>query len=831
MAQQTFLIAPIEEGLINRTEPWLIPNNAFAKLENAYVWRGKIRKKSGYTFLGRLHLTPEVLPEDLGVTSNLNIFTATLANVPISPGTVVINVATIPALIFTDNGNGTLTSPTTDINYGTIDYENGTFILNFSPTVPLGTSVKATSYRYLNRSPVMGLSQYETGRINSEDLIAFDQDFSYKWNSTTQQFDQIVDLIGNWTSTNSDFFWTHNYFTDALQNELLWTVNNIPDTIVGPNTFNGIKYYNGSSWIQIVPQLDSGATRFLRTALILIAYKDRLIALNTQEGPATPASPINYPNRARWSQNGTPLNAANSWLDDVVGKGGYIDAPTIQKIVSAEFIKDKLVVFFERSTWTLTYTGNEILPFVWVKINTELGAESTFSPVPFDRGIFAVGDKGIISTDSVNVARIDQQIPDEVYNIHNENDGPKRVQGIRDFNNQLVFWTFPSDDANGTFPDRLLVYNYIENSYAYFRDSFTTLGRYQRQSDYTWATLPYPSWSAWNIPWGSPYLQSDFPNIIGGNQQGFVMIFENRSPNDQSLDLNNSGGPSITATSPAIVKSINHNLQTNQFIKFRNIRGFIINIPNEILGNILATDTFFRGSLQNIPIPAETTITLNGITFQDVGDGTLNSTTIGASGTIDYRSGDITLTFVALGSPGTVTANYDYNILNEKIFLVENLSADTFAIFSINPNTGTSFPVDLSTYSDYLGSGEIIIIDNFDILTKRFSPLISQAKKTRFSFVDFLMDVTDTGKFAVSARVNQSQTIDANEVVMDTTNIEELGINPAKIWQRAYLNVIGEFIQLRFFLNNQQIIDEDIAFSDWLLHAFSINVQSAGRIL
>ena len=43
---------------------------------------------------------------------------------------------------------------------------------------------------------------------------------------------------------------------------------------------------------------------------------------------------------------------------------------TDEQIISCEFIKDRLIVFFERSTWELAYTGNEVLPFIWQKINT-----------------------------------------------------------------------------------------------------------------------------------------------------------------------------------------------------------------------------------------------------------------------------------------------------------------------------------------------------------------------------------------------------------------------------------------------------------------------------
>ena len=45
-----------ESGLNQYYEPFLIPDKAFPQLEDAYAWRGRIRKRQGFTSLGRLQL-------------------------------------------------------------------------------------------------------------------------------------------------------------------------------------------------------------------------------------------------------------------------------------------------------------------------------------------------------------------------------------------------------------------------------------------------------------------------------------------------------------------------------------------------------------------------------------------------------------------------------------------------------------------------------------------------------------------------------------------------------------------------------------------------------
>ena len=49
-----FFIAPYEEnsGLQTSLKPWLIPDEAFAELNNAYVFRGRVRKRFGSRWIG-----------------------------------------------------------------------------------------------------------------------------------------------------------------------------------------------------------------------------------------------------------------------------------------------------------------------------------------------------------------------------------------------------------------------------------------------------------------------------------------------------------------------------------------------------------------------------------------------------------------------------------------------------------------------------------------------------------------------------------------------------------------------------------------------------------
>ena len=586
MTQAPFAIVNLRDGARRDVTPFLLQNDSFPVIENSYLFRGRIQKRSSYSTIGTGNGR---LRWQIGVTA-ASPFVFALPDIPI---TSTIAQFSIGAVFFTDPGGASpVALLSTDPLYtGTLDRATGVVTL----THPV---IAATAVFYYPGLPVMGLKVKEQVAINDELLVGFDTRYSYLFDVATDDFIaantfRVTGNVFTWESTNSDFFWTTNYI------HVFWATNNIAGfhAAVGadaPGEGDGIRWFDGPGaglgWSNFNPGLNGTttppvvATSFLLGGLIILPYKDRLVVLNTIEG-ANLGAATRFAQRARWSQNGTPFYVnspvgvgvdLNAWSDVQVGKGGFVDAPTAEVIVSAEFIKDTLIVYFERSTWQLVYTGNEVLPFVWQKINTELGSESTFSVVPFDRGVFAVGNYGIVTTDSVNVVRLDQKIPDEVFQIQNINDGVKRVYGIRDYNAQLVYWTYPirSDEDNDdvsytlTYPNQVLFYNYLDGSWAETDDTFTCFGYWQKFNDTTWAQLIKP-WSTMNISWNSQVLEARYPDVIAGNQRGFVFVFSqlfDLGQNAPSLEISNFVGNTVTIP--------DHNLVNGQYILITGATGF-----------------------------------------------------------------------------------------------------------------------------------------------------------------------------------------------------------------------------------------------------------------
>ena len=64
-------------GLVQQREEFLLPDDAYPKLRNAYVWRERIKRKKGCLLLGRLqrNLVTQSLGDTIATGVQFNLFT------------------------------------------------------------------------------------------------------------------------------------------------------------------------------------------------------------------------------------------------------------------------------------------------------------------------------------------------------------------------------------------------------------------------------------------------------------------------------------------------------------------------------------------------------------------------------------------------------------------------------------------------------------------------------------------------------------------------------------------------------------------------------------
>ncbi len=236
----------------------------------------------------------------------------------------------------------------------------------------------------------------------------------------------------------------------------------------------------------------------------------------------------------------------------------------------------------------LAYTGNDIIPFNFYTVNSELGSGSTFSIVNTDKGVITRGNRGYIITGQKEAARIDPQIPDQVFQIRLSNNGTERMCSQRDYVSEWIYFTYPSNELSYNFPNQTLQYNYKDDSWAIFNECYTTYGTFRRRTGFTWATvgLTFPTWNDWNEPWNAGSSTLLQQQVIAGNQQGFIVFRDDGTSESNSLYIQN-----IAAS---VVTSPDHTLTNGDYII---ISGALGTVGTQVNGKIFSVsnpmnDTF-----------------------------------------------------------------------------------------------------------------------------------------------------------------------------------------------------------------------------------------------
>lgn len=569
MAQDRFLIGPQSGGMQRNLKPWTIIDQAFQTLQNMYTWRGSLRKRFGSRVMNESG-TPIQQEQLTRFRINIGTTAGTTGNFTgTAPGAIFITGSTVPGQMFSI-GNTFLTTYQTGTPAATLTTGLATATFNTTTgalVVTGNTENPSTAVYYYPSTPVMGLATYEIITLNDELLIGFDQQFAYSFSYETG-WNRITGGGANalWTGNDSQFFWTTNYRGTTADEYILFITNNNPG--------DAMRYYDGTNFNAFGSAgttAINAAGDYVVTCLLIVPFKQSLILLNTTENISS--ANVTYTNRARWSAYLADPTTNPAWRQDPGYSGGFIDIPNKQAIVSCEFVKDRLIVYAESSTWELISTGIPINPFQWQQINTELGAESTNSIIPFDKIALGIGNVGIHACNGLNVERIDEIIPYTVFDISNSNNGPQRVCGIRDYYPELVYWAYNSVEAAGVYneiyPNRVLVYDYVNGTWAYNDDSITALGNYQYTQDATWESTS-ATWEQSNVAWTDPVTQDQFKSVICGNQEGWTFIADiTRPSNCMSLQITN-----ITLSgNVATFTVINHNLPLAGWIYIQGVQG------------------------------------------------------------------------------------------------------------------------------------------------------------------------------------------------------------------------------------------------------------------
>jgi hypothetical protein len=222
MSVNNLVISDFATGYQTNIAPAKLSNDAFPTLEDALIWRNRLKQKDGVKLVGRLRREIEFT---LGSTDGAGAFSGniitiasleTTANFEGESFSIVIGAATL-----TDNGLGVLAGGGAT---GTINYATGDITI---ASAPAATYIVAT-FAYYPGLPVMGLPNFDTTQLNIEENLAFDTKYAYKFVTTQYEDESFYKSTSTprpavtWTGANYQQFDTFNY------RNVLWTTNNVP---------------------------------------------------------------------------------------------------------------------------------------------------------------------------------------------------------------------------------------------------------------------------------------------------------------------------------------------------------------------------------------------------------------------------------------------------------------------------------------------------------------------------------------------------------------------------------------------------------------------------
>ena len=252
----------------------------------------------------------------------------------------------------------------------------------------------------------------------------------------------------------------------------------------------------------------------VNSCLLIVIFKERVVLFSTNE------SGTDFFQRARWSGVSSPF----SWPT-----ANFKNAPTSDIIKSVDFIGEELYVWFERSVWRFTWTGDSANPFEWERVSDTEGSVAQMSLVTQDDRQFAIGAARIQLSNGRDVVAADSLIPD--FTLSWNQDSLSFSNSILLDEEKHILMSYTSDgaasddsdqpDDGNVYPDRTVVLNYEDENFATYGIPIHTMGFSNVESDLTWDDIS-DAWEDIDFSWNAGQAKSGFPVTLIGNHLGKI---------------------------------------------------------------------------------------------------------------------------------------------------------------------------------------------------------------------------------------------------------------------------------------------------------------------
>lgn len=384
--------------------------------------------------------------------------------------------------------------------------------------------------RLSGETRIMGIFEHVLPDSTKE-LLGFDLNFLYKYNTTTGVFDQIPfggsmgpagsNYAGFNISANELYISGTSYPTADNSARFVFTGQGITPNAAGSSIF----FYNGTDvqdFTDIVmdnPDYAPPTMGALTKASYVLWFGERLNFVIPQIAAIDYFQGILYSGIRTASGNGDKFNVAGS---------GLLQLDTYENITGASILGQVIAINALRSNWTLEKTRDAFNPYFSRKVPSVIGTNANFSAVSWNDTVRSIGRTGIISTDGRQSLRVDNKIPnftaDEIDAL-----GFNLTYGGFDRVNNQFLWSYKESGSESDTQDKVLVANYEEDTWSFTDQRFSVFGQTDLGLNLSWdqinETSGNESWATWDTTeeiWDKIGVGLAVQKTLAGDDLGFI---------------------------------------------------------------------------------------------------------------------------------------------------------------------------------------------------------------------------------------------------------------------------------------------------------------------
>lgn len=413
---------------------------------------------------------------------------------------------------------------------------------------------------------------------STKDLLVISKQFLYKYNSSTQAFDQIpmagaAPAGGFAIAADDDYVSGTTYLTKTGSQRFVFTGKGMSD----------VYFYNGTnvqSFTLNNPDFQQPAASIgnLIRATTVIWFGERLNFFIPVTTVATYNQGVLYSGIRDASGNGDKFNVPGA---------GLLSCDTYELMKGAIILGDVVIMNLQRSNWALEKTRDAFNPYFTRKIPSVLGTDAGFSAVSWNYEVKSAGRTGMITTDARQSLRFDNKIPFVTSDDFDQSLFEYTYGGFDRINGQFLF-SYRSNDSDlvDVTQDKVLVYNYEESTWSLNDQRFSVFGQSNVGTDLIWDDIDEtkdPSWGRMDTTeqiWNRIGVGAQTQKTLAGDNDGFVYQI-NEDFDDYFVDVS-----AITQAANAVVTIGASAFKIGDRVVFNNVLG-MLEINNKV-GTVVA---------------------------------------------------------------------------------------------------------------------------------------------------------------------------------------------------------------------------------------------------